>query len=172
MITVKTMTESQDAAIMAGAKPVKVTIRYEERGGVYGRSPRKETVKTTIPSWDGDHPTIVGKDAYFIAPDGLIYEAVSTIRDGETYAFFHLGWRDKREAVREHYDENYSYSVIINGFVSRPAPTLYAVMSGGMVKIKKRLPEQYDAKQMKNVSGPRVGEWYVPLAHLDLFRTV
>lgn len=172
MIVIKTMTESQDAAIEAGAKPVKVTIRYEERGGVYGRSPRKETVKTTIPSWDGDHPTIVGKDAYFIAPDGLIYEAVSTIRDGETYAFFHLGWRDKREAVREHYDENYSHSVIINGFVSRPAPTLYAVMSGGMVEIKKRLPEHYDAKQMKNVSGPRVGEWYVPLAHLDLFCTV
>lgn len=172
MITVKTMTESQDAAIMAGAKSVKVTIRYEERGGVYGRSPRKETVKTTLPSWDGDHPTIVGKDAYFIAPDGLIYEAVSTIRDGETYAFFHLGWRDKREVVREHYDENYSHSVIINGFVSRPAPTLYAVMSGGMVEITKRIPEHYDIKQMKNVSGPRVGEWYVPLAHLDLFRTV
>ena len=172
MIVIKTMTESQDAAIEAGAKPVKVTIRYEERGGVYGRSPRKETVKTTIPSWDGDHPTIVGKDDYFIAPDGLIYEAVSTIRDGETYAFFHLGWRDKREAVREHYDENYSHSVIINGFVSRPAPTLYAVMSGGMVEIKKRLPEHYDAKQMKNVFGPHAGEWYVPLAHLDLFRSV
>ena len=46
MITVKTMTESQDAAIMAGAKPVKVTIRYQDYGG-YGRSPRKETVKTT-----------------------------------------------------------------------------------------------------------------------------
>lgn len=48
LITVKTMTESQDAAIMAGAKPVKVTIRYQDYGG-YGRSPRKETVKTTLP---------------------------------------------------------------------------------------------------------------------------
>lgn len=172
MITVKTMTESQDAAIKAGAKPVKVTIRYEERGGVYGRSPRKETVKTTIPSWDGDHPAIIGKDTYFVGPDGLIYEAVSSFHNGETYAFFHLGWKDKREAVREHYDEHYSHSVIINGFVSRPAPALYAVMSDGVVEITKRLPEHYDAKQMTNISGPRVGKWYVPLAHLDLFRTV
>ena len=171
MITVKTMTESQDAAIMAGAKPVKVTIRYQDYGG-YGRSPRKETVKTTLPSWDSDHPTIIGKDVYFIAPDGLIYEAVSTFRDGETYATFHVGNQDKREVVREHYDEHYSHSVIINGFVSRPAPALYAVMSDGVVEITKRIPEHYDIKQMKNISGPHAGEWYVPLAHLDLFRSV
>ena len=171
MITVKTMTESQDAAIMAGAKPVKVTIRYQDYGG-YGRSPRKETVKTTLPSWDGDHSTIVGKDAYFIAPDGLIYEAVSTLHNGETYVTFNLGFREKREVVREHYDENYSHSVIINGFISRPVPALYAAMSDGVVEITKRIPEHYDIKQMKNISGPHAGEWYVPLAHLDLFRSV
>lgn len=171
MITVKTMTESQDAAIKAGAKPVKVTIRYEGYGG-YGRSSRKETVKTTLPSWDGDHPTIIGRNTYFIAPDGLIYEAVSTFCDGEVYDTFHLGSRDKREVVRERYDEYYSRSVIINGIVSRPASALYAVMSDGVVEIVKRLPEHYDAKQMKNISGPHAGEWYVPLAHLDLFRSV
>lgn len=171
MIAIKAMSDSQGTAVKAGAQPIKVTIRYEERGG-YGRSPRKETVKTTIPSWGDDHPAIVGKDAYLIAPDGLIYEAISSFCDGETYAFFHLGRQDKREAVREHYDEHYSHSIIINGVVSRPAPALYAVMSDGVVEITKRLPERYDAKQMKNVSGPRVGKWYVPLAHLDLFRFV
>lgn len=177
----KQPTATQQALIDNGAATRTLTIRYESSH--YGDKARRETVKATLPDLGDGHATFrAGRDTYIIANNAIyraqthnIDEAHWDRQPGELHETFYMGtYDDKAETVSEAYDNAYSNSVVVNGYVARIIDNaLYAHLLDGRMYVVDDLDTDlgdYSGSEYVRVTSQKIGSWRVPLIHAAKLR--
>ena len=178
----KQPTATQQKLIDNGAATRTLTIRYESTGS-YNSPTRRETVKTVLPDLGDGHATFqAGRDTYIIANNAIyraqthnIDEAHWDRQPGELHETFYMGtYDDKAETVSETYDNTYSNSVIVNGYVARIIDNaLYAHLLDGRMYVVDDLDTDlgdYSGSEYVRVNSQKIGSWRVPLIHAAKLR--
>ena len=178
----KQPTATQQKLIDNGAATRTLTIRYESTGS-YNSPTRRETVKTVLPDLGDGHATFqAGRDTYIIANNAIyraqthnIDEAHWDRQPGELHETFYMGtYDDKAETVSETYDNTYSNSVIVNGYVARIIDNaLYAHLLDGRMYVVDDLDTDlgdYINGEYVRVTSQKIGSWRVPLIHAAKLR--
>ena len=175
----KQPTAAQQALIDNGAATRTITIRYESSR--YGEQARRETVKATLPDLGDGHPTFrAGRETYVIADNALYRTQTHNINEpgwnrqaDELHETFYMGNKDKADAVSEAYDNEYSNSVVVNGYVAQLIDkTLYAHLLDGRMYAVDDLDTvgDYSGSEYVRVTSQKIGSWRVSLAHAAKLR--